>query len=113
MTEFLAFVVPDLFSLKKNDYFYNRDYKLIQTEVQNFTSDVEKSTGKIMRPNVPIHMGYHICDDATTENLKKQLTSILRQADIKALEDLRDNPILSSTHLVSQSLSILRSWEFR
>ena len=32
MTEFLAFAVPDLFSLKKNDYFYNRDYKLIQTE---------------------------------------------------------------------------------
>ena len=39
-------------------------------------------------------MGYHICDDATTENLKRQLTTLLSQADKNALEDLRDNPIL-------------------
>ena len=45
---------------------------------QNFTSEVKKSTGKVLRPNVPIHMGYHICDDVTAENLKRQLTSLFR-----------------------------------
>jgi hypothetical protein len=29
---------------------------------QNFGVDGPTLTGKVVRPNVPIHMGFHICD---------------------------------------------------
>ena len=58
-------------------------------------------------------MGFHICDESMTAKFKELFLAEHIQPAKETLGELFGNPVLQSTELVSQSLSILKCWEFR
>jgi hypothetical protein len=83
----------------------------LQSEVSTEVNPQDKKSKKICK--IPVYRGHHICDREMTKIFKNEFSKEFDKPRQGELGHLFENPVITSTELVSQGLSLLKFQEFR